>query len=168
MRNIGERHAETEKAISRFRELVYQCRVCTFCAVAASGEVITKPLYTAGVDEVGDLFFYFKDDVPGFEQINWNNSIHLLYSNNACRVHMEVTGKSVVIMDKQKVREFWNPLLNAYFPAGSHSMKFMKVHVTRVTMCNDFHGSKEVLLQHAPADNLQVEIVKKPALLKVG
>jgi general stress protein 26 len=71
-------------------------------------------------------------------------------------------------MDKQKVREFWNPLLNAYFPAGSHSMKFMKVHVTRVTMCNDFHGSKEVLLQHAPADNLQVEIVKKPALLKVG
>ena len=168
MRNVEYRQVETEKAISKFRALVYQCRVCTFCAVADSGEVITKPLYTAGVDEAGDLFFYFKDDVPGFEQINWNNNIHLLYTNNARRVHMEVTGKSVVIMDKQKVRDFWNPLLNAYFPAGSHAMKFMKVHVTRVTLCNDFHGSKEVLLHDTPAGNLQVEVVKKTALLMVG
>ncbi len=168
MRDMNNTPADAAKALNKFKTLVYQSRTCMFCAVTAGGEMITKPLYTAGVDESGDLYFYFREDVPGFEHINWNNNISLIYSNTARRTHLEVTGKSVMIMDKQRTRDFWSPLLQAYFPKGRHTMKLMKVHVTQAAYYCDFHAAREILIQVQPVmEAPHTDIAKKAILQKV-
>lgn len=160
---------DAAKALRKFKTMVLQSRVCVLCAVTENGEMVTRPLYTAGVDDGGDLYFYFKDDVPAFNEINWNNNISLIYSNVNRRTHLEVSGKSVMIMDRQKVRDLWNPLLQAYFPKGRHTMKLMKVHVTRASCYHDFHTAKEVLIQHLPvAETPNTDVLKKAVLQKAG
>ncbi|RFM28619.1 pyridoxamine 5'-phosphate oxidase family protein [Deminuibacter soli] len=168
MLNSTNTREETAKSLTKFKKLVLQSRVCMLCGVTLSGEIVTKPLYTASVDEAGDLYFYFNEDAQGLDAINWNNNISLIYSNSGRRTHLEVTGKSVMIMDRQKTRDLWSPLLHAYFPKGSHSMKLMKVHVTRAACYQDFHSQREVLIQ-APIETPHTDQLKKTlALQKVG
>lgn len=168
MRNVINAPVDAAKSLEKFKKLVFQSRVCMFCAVTSNGEMVTKPLYTAGVDEQGDLYFYFSEDGERFDSVNWNNNVSLIYSNTGRRTHLEVTGKSVMIMDRQRVRDLWSPLLHAYFPKGSHTMKLMKVHVTHAACYHDFHAVREILIQQPVEAPQTDQLQQKRALQKVG
>lgn len=152
-----------QENVAKFASYVKSVRVCLMTKANPFGEVISRPMYTAGVDKNGDLYFFLPEDADETDGVNWINEINVLYSNQRERRHVQVKGQTVLIMDRNQKREMWNNLLEAYYPGGYYKMKLLKMHVAEVCSWHDFHTKKEMLIQRyqTPASTLLQTTIKK-------
>ncbi|MBN9297915.1 MAG: pyridoxamine 5'-phosphate oxidase family protein [Filimonas sp.] len=140
-----------EENVAKFAACVKRVRVCMLTKANAFGEVISRPMYTAGIDKNGDLYFFLPEDAEETDGVNWINEVHVLYSNQRERRHLQVKGQTVLVIDRAQKREMWNNLLEAYYPNGHYKMKLLKMHVSEVCSWHDFHTKKEMLIQRYPS-----------------
>ena len=73
------------------------------------------PMTLQQMDDQGDLWFFTPRDSDHFRDIEDDNKVQLIASNNKAQQYISIYGNATHIVDAKKVDELWNPMLQAWF-----------------------------------------------------
>ncbi|HUR11913.1 MAG TPA: pyridoxamine 5'-phosphate oxidase family protein [Flavitalea sp.] len=124
-----EQTLHSTEAIEKFRQLIEDVNVCMFTTQDDSHQIFSRPMSTVEVDDDGNAWFFTNEFSEKINELSKDNSVYLIYSHPGKNVYVTVKGTCSIILDKKKIEELWNPLLKAWFPAGTDDPKLCLVKV---------------------------------------
>jgi general stress protein 26 len=73
------------------------------------------PMTLQQMDDQGDLWFFTSKKSDLFGDIDFDNRVQILYSDEGKQKYISIFGNASHIVDEQKVKELWNPMMNNWF-----------------------------------------------------
>jgi len=84
----------------------------------ADGTLHSRPMSTQRVETDGDLWFFTRASAPKVGEIEREHQVNVSYAKPGDQRYVSVSGRAVVVRDRAKIEELWNPVLKAWFPKG--------------------------------------------------
>ncbi len=107
-----------EEGRNKFVELVKGVKFAMLTTQTPEGHLRSRPMYTQDAEFDGELWF-FTDGASGkVDEIHDHPQVNVAYAKPEANTFLSVTGKAEVVKDQQKIHEYWNPMLKAFFPDG--------------------------------------------------
>ncbi|MEO8770064.1 MAG: pyridoxamine 5'-phosphate oxidase family protein [Ferruginibacter sp.] len=123
-----------EEASKKLKELTRAINICMFSTDIENAEgAITRPMAVQQTDTDNFLWFFSSKDSNKNKEISKNNFIQLYFSDPGKSTYVSITGNAeIVIDDKQKIEEMWNPLMKTWFQEGKDDPKISLIKVMPV------------------------------------
>lgn len=126
---------EEQDALTRFAEMVRGMRFSMLTTVAADGSLRSRPMSTQDQSADGTLWFLVAADSGAAEDLGSRSDVNLAFSSPDEQRWVSVSGSASIGDDRARILELWNPLYEAWFPAGPEDPN---VRVVRVVV-GDIH-----------------------------
>ena len=108
-----------EAAVEKLRELIDKTKTCFFDTGNVSNESSgVRPMSVQQVDEAGNLWFLSANDSHKNAEIAADRSVKLFFQGSAHSDFMYITGKAVIVTDRNKIEELWEPIMKTWFTEG--------------------------------------------------
>lgn len=120
---------QNQDALDKLKELVKHGDVCMFTTVDKESHVRSRPLTTADIDDDGNIWFFTNEFSEKIHELSTDNSVNLIYANPDKNKYLNIRGSCVVVVNKQKNEELWNPFMKAWFPSGLDDPKLCLLKV---------------------------------------
>jgi general stress protein 26 len=78
----------------------------------------SRPMGTADVDDEGNIWFFTNEYSSKVSDISVENTISLTYSDPKNHTYLSIVAEASLVDDKAKMKELWNPFIQAFFPKG--------------------------------------------------
>ena len=121
-----------EEASKKLKELTSTINICMFSTNGTNDKgAVTRPMAVQQTETDHYLWFFSNKDSNKNKEIRQNNFIQLYFSDPGKSTYVSVTGNAeIVIDDKQKIEEMWNPLMKTWFQEGKDDPKISLIKVT--------------------------------------
>lgn len=97
-------------------ELIKDFRFAMFTSRTADGKLVAHPLTVQEAEFDGDLWFLVSKSASFVVDIARDDRVGVSLSSNDSWVSL--SGTAGLVEDREKVRELWNPMVEAWFPDG--------------------------------------------------
>lgn len=97
---------------------VNDIKIAMFTTKDDDGQLRSRPMYTQQNEFDDYIWFFTKDDSPKIKEIIKDMDVNLSYANPDDSLFVSVSGKAILVKDRDKARELWNPMYKAWFPEG--------------------------------------------------
>lgn len=88
------------------------------------------PMTLQQIDDIGCLWFLTSKKNSHFRDITKNKKVQIIYSNEEEKKYLSILGNASYVINKQKVDELWNPLLNNWFESKENpNMALLNVDI---------------------------------------
>lgn len=114
-----EKNLQNEEALSKFKKLVEEIRICMFITDNKNDENHTRPMATIEVEDDGTLWFFTDIRSIKVEEVETSKEVHLTYAHPGKDSYLDVWGSGSVVTDRQTIKDKWKPMVKAWFPEGS-------------------------------------------------
>ncbi|RYD79232.1 MAG: general stress protein [Sphingobacteriales bacterium] len=97
------------------------------------GTLHSRPMSTnKQVEPDGTIWFFTYNDSEKASEVEMHENVNLSYSLPSSQLYVSVSGTAEMVQDKAKMKEFWNPILKAWFPDGleTPNIALLKVTIT--------------------------------------
>lgn len=115
--------------VQLLRKMIQDVNICMFTTTDNRGRIISRPMGTVHIDDEGNIWFFTNEYSEKIHELSKDNSVNLIYAHPGKNVYVNIKGSSKIIIDKNKMKEFWNPLLKAWFPDGLEDPKLCLLKV---------------------------------------
>jgi general stress protein 26 len=99
-------HTDHQEAIKTIHELIKDIDTAMLTTISEEG-LVSRPMKTQDVEFDGNLWFLTKKDSDKFHQLLQNQHVNVAYAGKS---FVSIRGKAELIEDKEKLKEFWNPM----------------------------------------------------------
>lgn len=151
MSSINKQQAEknhedllNQDAVEKIKELSKKASTCFFCTAINDGKPFkTRPMSVQDVDDTGNIWFLSANDSSQNAEINSDKNVQLLFQSSAHSGFLAIDGVATISRDKQKIDEFWGPLLKTWFTGGKDDPRItvIKVETTNGYYWDNKHGN---------------------------
>ena len=126
-------HMTNQEAIEKLRELINDIDIAMLTTVDKDGTLRSRPMGTQKAEFDGDLWFLTSVDTPKVGEIQRESRVNVSYAKPDKNRYVSVSGKAVLINDRAKIDEFWDPIYKAFFPEGKDDpkLRLLKVNVEK-------------------------------------
>ncbi|HEY0426751.1 MAG TPA: pyridoxamine 5'-phosphate oxidase family protein [Pyrinomonadaceae bacterium] len=95
------------------------------------GVLRSRPMQTQDFEFDGDLWFFTSSETHKAEEIERDNRVNVSYGAPEDNKYVSVSGRGSIVKDQEKIDEYWNDILKAWFPEGKDSpdLVLLKVEV---------------------------------------
>jgi general stress protein 26 len=123
-----------EQAAKKLKELTKAINICLFSTdLKQDGGAVTRPMAVQQTDTDHYLWFFSNKDSNKNREINKNNFVQLYFSDPAKSTYVSITGNAEIVMnDKAKIDEMWNPLMKTWFHEGKEDPQISLIKVKPV------------------------------------
>lgn len=90
----------------------------------------SRPMGTADVDDEGNIWFFTNEYSEKASEISVENTVSLTYSDPKDHTYLSIVAEAELVDDKAKMKELWNPFINAFFPQGMDDPKITLLKIT--------------------------------------
>jgi general stress protein 26 len=92
----------------------------------------SRPMGTADLDAEGNFWFFTNEYSEKVAEISLDNKVSLTYADHSDNTYLSIKGVASVVDDKAKMKQLWNPYVEAFFPDGINDPKLtlLKIHAT--------------------------------------
>ena len=142
--NTTETKLQDLEAIEKFRDLVKDVTICMFTTLDEHHDLSSRPMYTSQVDDEGNVWFFTNEFSEKINEVSKDNLVHLIYSHPVKNIYIDVKGTCSLIIDKKKMEELWDPVLETWFPQGLQDAKLCLVKVATETAHFWNHASSKM------------------------
>jgi len=159
MNSINEQQPEKNnenlqgsEAVNKIKKLVDKASTCFFCtAIEGNKPFQTRPMSVQDVDDEGNLWFLSASDSHLNQEIETDNKVQLLFQGSAHAGFLELNGEATISKDKEKIKEFWGPLLKTWFTEGIDDPRItvIKVETYDGYYWDNKHGNAVALVKMA-------------------
>jgi general stress protein 26 len=106
-------------AVQRLAALIKDIPYCMLTTTSNDDQSLRSRPMTLQKTEFGGTIWFFagRNSNPALD-IEENPSINLAFLNPKDMTFVSVTGQAEVVLDKEKAKEFWNPIYQEWFPHG--------------------------------------------------
>lgn len=102
-------------------------RTCMLTTLAADGDLQSAPLTMLDVDDHGDVVMLVRGDSLSARNIAANPRVNLAIMQSSTWI--SVSGQARVNPDRQRVKELWNTMVDAWFPEGPESSDVVALEI---------------------------------------
>lgn len=122
---------EQEDAFTRFAAMVRGMHFSMLTTIAADGSLRSRPMSTQDQSTDGTLWFLVAAASGAAEDLDTRPDINLAFSSPDEQRWVSVSGRASITDDRARIRELWNPLYEAWFPAGpgDPNVRVVKVEI---------------------------------------
>jgi general stress protein 26 len=107
---------DTTDGTAKVAELLKDFRFAMFTTIDEQGKLVAHPLTVQEREFDGDLWFIIGRDASAVTHVDINPSAGVSLSSNDSWVSL--SGTAGVVEDTAKLKELWNPAVEAWFPDG--------------------------------------------------
>ena len=118
-----------QEAIDKFKDLVKHESTCLFTTRLTQVPLTTRPMGVQKVCDQGNFWFLSPRDSDKNREIAEDPRVQLFISNTSNYEFLSVYGKATISRDQQKIDEFWNDILKAWFPEGKNDPNISVIKV---------------------------------------
>lgn len=137
-------------------------RFAMFTTLDAQGSLVSRPMTCQDTDTEGNLWFYTSTTTELWDDIGAHPEVNLSFSEPADNVYVSISGRAERVVDRERIRQMWNPAVQAWYPHGPDDPHVMLVRVVShaaeywdsgaSSMVQMFNMAKAVLTGTTPAD----------------
>lgn len=122
-----------QEALETLYEKIKDVKFCMLTTAEPDGTLRSRPMATVKSEPDGTLWFFTKDVTKKVDEINHFRSVNLSYADPKGNVYVSVSGEAMILYDKTKIEELWNPLFRAWFPQGVQDpdIALVKVNISQ-------------------------------------
>lgn len=116
---------------------------CFFCTDFKKGDAFaTRPMAVQDIDEDGNLWFLSANDSKKNKEIAIDASVQLLFQGSSYSEFLTLFGSAEVVLDKDRIRELWQPILKTWFTEGIDDPRItaIKINPTKGYYWDTKHG----------------------------
>src|SRR5689334_9948533 len=106
--NTQETLLQNQEAINKFRELVSEVNVCMFTTIDEEGNVVSRPMSTASIDDEGNVWFFTNEFSEKVQEVSKDNIVNLIYAHPVKSIYLSVKGHSSLIIDRKQMEALWH------------------------------------------------------------
>ena len=106
-----------EESIKKVNDLIKEVQIAMLTTLDG-GVLRSRPMQTQEAGFDGDLWFFTSTDTHKTDEIEKDNRVNVSYASPATNTYVSVSGTALLVNDKEKIEELWNPILKAWFPKG--------------------------------------------------
>lgn len=123
------KNLDNREAQQKLKQLVESVRICMFATIDEGGEMFSRPMSTAQVEDDGSLWFFSNEYSEKVQDISHESQVYLFYSHPGQNSYLHVKGVCSIVNDQAKIDELWNPAIKAWFPEGKDDPKLCLLRV---------------------------------------
>lgn len=119
--------------ILKLRELIAGFHVAMLTTVAPNGALVSRPMGRPQEPFDGTLWFFTALDSGKADDINHEHQVNVSLAEPKESRYVSMSGIALVVRDRDRARELWNPFVQAWFPRGvdDPNLALLRVHVQR-------------------------------------
>lgn len=110
--------ASTPAHVAELQSKIDDLRFAMFTTVNEKGHLLAHPMTKQQIDEDGALWFYTSTHADLWENIAAQPEVNISFSHPDDSLYVSVSGSAERVVDRQKIKALWNPMVQAWFPAG--------------------------------------------------
>lgn len=114
----NETAVDCEKGIEKVNELIEAIRFGMFTTLTEEGALHSRPMAAQELDENNSLWFLTSSQSGKVKAIAHDKQVNVAFSAPAKNDYLSLAGTAQVLIDKEKIKELWNPAYLAWFPKG--------------------------------------------------
>jgi general stress protein 26 len=104
-------------------------RFAMFTTRDQNGHLIAQPMTNQQVDAEGALWFYTRSTTELWENIAHEPEVNVSFADTDDSNYVSVSGRAERVVDRVKIKALWNPMVQAWFPAGPDDEHVVLVRV---------------------------------------
>ncbi len=105
-------------ALGTLKQHLHGMRFAMLTTLSQDGRLHSRPMTTQELSDDGKLWFYTSLDSEKVIEAQDKPWVNLAYTNEGSSLYVSVSGHAQLVKDREKIKEFWNPMAAAYFPKG--------------------------------------------------
>ncbi len=115
--------------IAELQSKIKPIRFAMFTTIDEHGHLISRPMTNQEMDADGNLWFFTSSQTDLWENIAAHPEVNLSFSEPQDNVYVSISGRAERVVDRAKIKDMWNPAVQAWFPAGPDDPHAMLVRV---------------------------------------
>ena len=108
--------ADTTDDREKVSDLLKKFRFAMFTTADSSGKLVSRPMTVQDREFDGDLWFFAAKDSDDVKQIAGDAPVNVSFTSND--TWLSLSGTADTVDDQAKIKELWNPYVEAWFPEG--------------------------------------------------
>jgi general stress protein 26 len=118
------------ESLKYFRDKVNEVKTAMLTTYSAENGFNSRPMGTADVDSEGNIWFFTNEYSQKVSEISVENTVSLTYSDIKNHTYLSIVAEAALVNDKAKMKELWNPFVEAFFPEGLNDPKLTLLKIT--------------------------------------
>jgi general stress protein 26 len=111
-----DENAESTQTLLR---IINRVRVAMMITIEPDNNMRSRPLATLRQSEFdGFLWFFVAADSPKVFELNAHHQVNLSYADPEHHFYASVSGQGLIVNDRDKMVELWDPMVRVWFPDG--------------------------------------------------
>ena len=115
--------------VAELKSKIKSIRFAMFTTVGQDDRLISQPMTNQEMDAEGNLWFFTSSQTELWENIATHPQVNLTFAEPEDSVYVSISGRAERVVDRAKIKEMWNPAVQAWFPAGPDDPHAMLVRV---------------------------------------
>jgi len=91
--------------------------------------LVSQPMTKQDVDAEGGIWFFVHSTTDLWDSIAHQPEVNVSFSDNDNSTYVSVSGSAERVVDRDQIRRMWNPMVQAWFPAGPEDQHAVLVRV---------------------------------------
>ena len=119
------------QSLKKVQEIINDIKIGMFTTTTQHRNLTSRPMTTQEVDDNGDVWFFTSDETGILVDIIEHPKVSLSYSSAEKNSFLSLSGVAKAVVDKDKMKELYTPILKAWFPKGLEdpTLILIKVHI---------------------------------------
>lgn len=110
--------ASSIEDIKHLARLIRGIKIAMLTTACADGSLRSRPMATLETEFDGTLWFFTRADAPKVGEVQHEGQVNVSYAAADDQRYVSVSGRAALVLDREKIKELWNPLYRAWFPQG--------------------------------------------------
>lgn len=131
-------------AITKLKDLAEDAKTCFFTTNIKTGlPSSARPMTVQQVDGEGNLWFLVANDSGTYKDLETEPLAQLFFQGSKYSDYLNVYGIATLSDDKEKIKEFWKPILKTWFTEGEDDPRIavVKLEPTEAYYWDNKHGN---------------------------
>ncbi|RYZ99320.1 MAG: general stress protein, partial [Moraxellaceae bacterium] len=105
-----------ENSVEGLRSEIESIRFCMFTTVGENSSLSSRPMTRQALEDDATLWFFTSDNCELATDITARPDVNVSFAEPSDGVYVSVTGDAVLVKDREKFKQLWNPMVAAWYP----------------------------------------------------
>ena len=124
---MSAQHAQAHAAALSDR--IGSMRFAMFTTRDQNGHLVSQPMTNQQVDGEGGLWFYTRSTTELWDNIAHEPEVNVSFADPDNSTWVSISGRSERVVDRARIHELWNAMVQAWFPSGPEDEHVVLVRV---------------------------------------
>lgn len=108
----------TQEETQLVTRMIQDIKVAMLTTIRPDGSLHSRPMAAQDAEFDGTLWFFTSLDSPKVVEVEQEQQVNVTYADPVENRYVTISGRAMVVLDRNKIEELWNPTLNGWFPLG--------------------------------------------------